>query len=361
MRVFNFNGGPAALPLPVLREVQEEFLDWHGTGMSIVENSHRAKEVAAMATEAQNLLLELLGLSSEQWAVAFCQGGASLQFAMVPLNFAPQGTVCDYIDTGLWSSKAFQEAKICGSGARFAASSKDADYTFIPSQYDYSEKPQYVYLTSNNTVRGTQWPSFPTGAPGPLVADVSSEFLSRPLDLTDFGLIFAGAQKNVAPAGLTIAVIRRSFAITGQTGLPHMLDYRTFIDNDSMYNTPPVFAIYVAGLVFKWLKNTVGGLKAMEAKNKAKAALLYSAIDNSGGFYSGTAQVGSRSPMNVTFRLSDSSLEKPFQEEAKKEGLVGLGGHRSVGGLRASLYNALDLDAVEALTGFMAEFKRKKG
>jgi phosphoserine aminotransferase len=360
MRVYNFNGGPAALPLPVLQEVQEEFLDWQNTGMSIVENSHRAKEVVKMADDAQVLLKDLLGLNDD-WAVAFCQGGASLQFAMAPLNFAPDGASCDYIDTGLWSTKAYQEALICGAGAKIAASSKNDDFTYIPGTFDFSSKPNYIYLTSNNTVRGTQWPNFPSSVPAPLIADVSSEFLSRPLDLTNFGLIFAGAQKNVAPAGLTIAIIRRDFALSGKKGLPHMLDYRTYIDNDSMYNTPPVFAIYVAGLVFRWLKKTIGGLKAMDALNREKAKTLYAAIDSSGGFYKGTAKETSRSIMNVTFRLIDASLDKPFQEEAKKEGLVGLGGHRSVGGLRASLYNALDLNAVKALTGFMAEFQRRRG
>jgi phosphoserine aminotransferase len=360
MRVYNFNGGPAALPLSVLERVQDEFLDWGGTGMSIVENSHRAKEVVAMAEAAQSDLRELLGLGPE-WAVLFCQGGASLQFAMVPMNFAPDGAQCDYIDTGLWSTKAYQEAAICSAGARFAASSKSDDYTYIPREYDFSPNPCYVYLCANNTVRGTQYQAWPVGAPAPLVADVSSEFLSKPMDLADFGLVFAGAQKNVAPAGLTIAIIRRDFAESGRQGLPHMLDYRTYINNDNMYNTPPVFAIYVAGLVFKWLLDEIGGLAAMEAKNRAKAAALYAAIDNSGGFYKGTARPDSRSLMNVTFKLPDSALEKPFQEEAKKAGLVGLGGHRSVGGLRASLYNALDQSAVSALTGFMAEFARARG
>jgi phosphoserine aminotransferase len=360
MRVYNFNGGPAALPLSVLEKVQAEFLDWGGTGMSIVENSHRAKEVVAMADQARADLMELLGLGPE-WAVLFCQGGASLQFAMVPMNFAPGGAVCDYVDTGLWASKAYQEAAICSAGARLAASSKDADYTFIPDKFDFSDNARYIYLCANNTVRGTQWPAWPSGAKAPLVADLSSEFLSKPVDLGGFGLVFAGAQKNVAPAGLTIAIIRRDFAETGAKGLPHMLDYRTYLNNDSMYNTPPVFAVYVAGLVFKWLRDDIGGLEAMGRLNRAKAEALYAAIDGSGGFYRGTARPGSRSAMNVTFKLPDPALEKPFVEEAKKAGMVGLGGHRSVGGLRASLYNALDQSAVSALTSFMAEFARRRG
>ncbi|MDR1870769.1 MAG: 3-phosphoserine/phosphohydroxythreonine transaminase [Deltaproteobacteria bacterium] len=359
MRVFNFNGGPAALPTPVLERVAAETLDWNGTGMSIMENSHRAKEVVAMAEETQADLLELLGLGAD-WKVLFCQGGASLQFAMIPLNFA-QGAECDYLDTGLWSTKAYQEAQICGAKPHIAASSKGDDFTYIPSEFNYSKAPKYVYFTSNNTVRGTQWPTFPKKAPAPLISDMSSEFLSRPLDLTDFVLIHAGAQKNVGPAGLTIVLIKPEWANTGAKGLPHLLDYRTYIEHDSMFNTPPVFAIYVAGLVFKWLKNDIGGLGNIQKLNAAKAKALYEAIDQSGGFYQGTARKDSRSPMNVTFRLVNADLDKPFLEEAKKAGMVGLNGHRSVGGMRASLYNAVDMAAVKTLIDFMAEFQKKRG
>jgi phosphoserine aminotransferase len=360
MRVHNFNGGPAALPLSVLERVRDEFLDWKGTGMSIVENSHRAKPVVAMAEEAESLLRELLGLTSD-WAVIFCQGGASLQFAMVPMNFGRKDVFCDYIDTGLWGTKAFQEAERCGVMARLAASGADDDYTHIPDEINYSLNPRYVYFCANNTVRGTQWAAPPALAPAPLIADVSSEFLSRPMDLSRFALVFAGAQKNLAPAGLTVALVKRDFAAHGNPGLPKMLDYRTYIDGESMYNTPPVFSIYVAGLVLKWLRDEMGGLAKMAQLNRAKAEGLYAAIDNSGGFYRGTARHDSRSLMNVTFKLPSADLEKRFQELALKEGLVGLGGHRSVGGLRASLYNALDRVAVEALVAFMAEFARKNG
>jgi phosphoserine aminotransferase len=313
-----------------------------------------------MSAEAQSILKELLGLNNE-WAAIFCQGGASLQFAMLPLNFAPDGAVCDYVDTGLWSTKAYQEAKICGANPHMAASSEEAKFTYIPREYDFSTSPKYVYLCSNNTVRGTRWPTFPTSAPAPLVGDFSSEFLSRPLDLTKFALVFAGAQKNVGPAGLTIVLVRRDFAQTSRQGLPHMLDYKTYIEHDSMYNTPPVFSIYVAGLIFKWIRDTVGGLSKMEALNQVKADRLYGYIDASGGYYRGTARVDSRSPMNVTYRLVKEELEKKFLEEAKKEGLVGLGGHRSVGGFRASLYNAVGIDAVESLVSFMDHFKAKNG
>jgi phosphoserine aminotransferase len=360
MRFHNFNGGPAVLPQVVLERVAEEMLDWQGTGMSIMEISHRSKEVAAMCAETQELVKSLLGLGPE-WAVAFCQGGASLQFAMLPLNFASDGGVCDYVNTGLWATKAFQEAMICGAAPHLAATSEAEAFTYIPKNFNFSASPKYIYLCSNNTVRGTRWPTFPVKTPGTLVGDFSSEFLSRPLDLTNFSLIFAGAQKNVGPAGLTIVLIRKDFAETGKKGLPHMLDYRTYIENDSMYNTPPVQAIYVANLVFKWLRDTIGGLQKMEALNEIKAKTLYDFIDNSSGFYQGTAKANSRSPMNVTFRLAKSDLEKAFLEQAKIEGLVGLGGHRSVGGIRASLYNALRLDEVQALTSFMKAFMEKNG
>ncbi|MDR1608897.1 MAG: 3-phosphoserine/phosphohydroxythreonine transaminase [Deltaproteobacteria bacterium] len=359
MRVLNFNGGPAALPVPVLERAAAEMLDWQGTGMSIMENSHRDKKVVAMAEETQAVLLELLGLGSE-WKVLFCQGGASLQFAMIPLNFAV-GEVADYIDTGMWSTKAYQEAEIVGAKPHLAASSKADDFTYIPREYKYSEKPRYVYLTSNNTVRGTQWPSFPQDAPAPLIADMSSEFLSRPLDLSKFALVHAGAQKNVGPAGLTIVLIRPDFAETARKNVPHMLDYRTYIEHDSMFNTPPVFAIYVAGLVFKWLRDEIGGLAKIQKLNQAKAEYLYNAIDQSGGFYRGTARVDSRSPMNVTFRLANPDLEKTFLDEAKKANMAGLNGHRSVGGMRASIYNAVDFQAVKTLVDFMAEFQKKRG
>jgi phosphoserine aminotransferase len=343
-----------------LDQIAAELYDWKGTHMSVMENSHRSREVADMSAEAQQLLKDLLHLGDD-WSVIFCQGGASLQFAMLPLNFAADGAVCDYVDTGLWSTKAFQEAKICGASPRLAASSEVENFTYIPSEFDFSSEAKYIYLCSNNTVRGTRWPSFPKNAPSPLVGDFSSEFLSRPLDLTNFSMVLAGAQKNVGPAGLTIVIIRNEFAETGKKGLPHMLDYRTYIKNDSMYNTPPVFPIYVAGLNFKWLKNTIGGLEKMEERNQAKASRLFGYIDNSGGFYRGTARHDSRSPMNVTFRLQREELEKPFLAQAKAAGLVGLEGHRSVGGVRASLYNALGMDAVEALISFMGDFVAKNG
>ncbi|MDR3155205.1 MAG: 3-phosphoserine/phosphohydroxythreonine transaminase [Deltaproteobacteria bacterium] len=358
-RVYNFNGGPAALPLPVLEEAAAELLNWRGTGMSILENSHRDKKVVAMALEAEDDLKSLLRLG-EDWKVLFLQGGASLQFAMIPMNFAPDGLPCDYVNTGMWSDKAYKEARLVGADARLAASSEDDGFTYIPDSFSFRLASRYVYLTSNNTVRGTQWKAFPSRPPAPLVADMSSDFLSRPLDLTDFALVHAGAQKNVAPAGLTIVLVRKDFALNGKKGLPHLLDYRTYIDSDSMYNTPPVFCIYVAGLVFKWLK-AQGGLDRVCLRNEAKAKRLYDAIDSSGGFYRGTAREDSRSLMNVTYRLPSPELEKKFLEEGKAQGLCGLGGHRSVGGVRASIYNAVPDAGVDALIAFMKDFQAANG
>ena len=359
-RVFNFNGGPAALPLPVLEEAASELLNWQGTGMSMMEISHRDKKVVAMAEETENDIKGLLGLGPE-WRAIFVQGGASLQFAMIPMNFAPEGQPADYINTGLWSDKAYKEAKLLGAAAGIAASSEAEGFTYIPDKFNFTPGARYIYLTSNNTVRGTEWRSFPKNPPAPLIADMSSDFLSRPLDLKDFALGLAGAQKNVGPAGLTIVLIRPEFAAEGKKGLPHLLDYRTYIESGSMYNTPPVYSIYIAGLVMKWLKNSCGGLSGIAAKNEAKAKRLYGAIDNSGGFYKGTAREDSRSLMNVTYRLPNPELEQKFIAEGKKLGLSGLNGHRSVGGIRASIYNAVPDEAVDALLGFMADFQKANG
>ena len=358
MRAHNFNGGPSALPLEVLEEAQANLLNWNGTGMSIMEQSHRHKKVVAMVAEAEADLRSLLGLNDE-WAVIFCQGGASLQFAMIALNFAGPGGHCDYINTGLWSTKAYKEAQICGAKPRLAATSEDDDFTHIPDVFDFDPQAKYAYLTSNNTVRGTQWASYPRNAPAPLIADMSSEFLSRPVDLDPFGLIYAGAQKNVGPAGVTVVALRRSLADKARLDVPSMLSYPIYIKNESMYNTPPVWAIYMAGLTFKWLKNTIGGLDKIEILNQEKSKIIYQTIDNSDNFYRGTAKLGSRSNMNLTFRLPTEELESKFKKEAEAEQLFGLGGHRSVGGIRASLYNAVPRESVEYLSEFMLEFKRK--
>ena len=360
MRVSNFNGGPGSLPLEVLEEAQRDLLDWRGTGMSIMENSHRDKKVVAMVSEAEADLRALMDLDDD-WAVIFCQGGASLQFAMIAMNFAGPGGRCDYINTGLWATKAYKEAQICGANPRLAATSEDDDFTHIPEVFDFDPGAKYIYLTTNNTVRGTQWHKFPVGAPATLVADMSSDFLSRPLNLDSFGFFYAGAQKNIGPAGVTVVALRREMADKARLDVPSMLSYPIYIKNASMYNTPPVWGIYICGLTFKWLRNTVGGLENMAALNQAKAEALYGAIDNSQGFYRGTARPGSRSAMNVTYRLPSEELDRRFKKEAQAEGLIGLGGHRSVGGLRASLYNAVTLEDVHKLIDFMAEFKRKNG
>jgi phosphoserine aminotransferase len=359
MRVANFNPGPGALPVPALEEAARDMLDWRGTGMSAMENSHRAKAVIAMVEEAEADLRSLLGLD-EEWAVIFCQGGASLQFAMVTLNFAGPAGHCDYINTGLWATKAYKEAKICGANPRLAATSEPDDFTHIPEVFDFDPAAKYVHLTANNTVRGTQWKHYPK-TPVPLMADMSSEFLSRPVELDRFSLIYAGAQKNIGPAGVTVAALRRELADRARLDVPSMLSYPTHIKNESMYNTPPVWSIYIAGLIFKWLRNTIGGLEAMAEINRVKAETLYQFIDRSGGFYRGTARPDSRSHMNVTFLLPSQELNDRFKKEAQAAGLDGLGGHRSVGGLRASLYNAVTQDDTNKLVEFMREFQRTRG
>ena len=359
MRMLNFNGGPGALPIPVLEEAARDMLDWRGTGMSVMENSHRAKDVIAMAAEAEADLRSILGLG-EEWAVIFCQGGASLQFAMVVLNFAGPGGRCDYINTGMWSTKAYKEARICGANPRLAATSESDDFNHIPEVFDFDPEAKYVHITANNTVRGTQYRRYPK-TPTPLMADMSSEFLSRPVEMDRFSLVYAGAQKNVGPAGVTIVALRRELADRARLDVPSMLSYPIYIKNESMYNTPPVWSIYVAGLTFKWLKNTIGGLQAVAELNRVKAETLYQALDQSGGFYLGTARPDSRSHMNVTFHLPSQELNDRFKKEAKAAGMDGLGGHRSVGGLRASLYNAVTLDDVNKLVEFMHEFQRAQG
>jgi phosphoserine aminotransferase len=359
MRVANFNPGPGALPVPVLEEAARDMLDWRGTGMSVMENSHRAKAVIAMVEEAEADLRSLLGLG-EDWAVIFCQGGASLQFTMVSLNFAGPAGHCDYINTGLWATKAYKEARIYGANPRLAATSEPDDFNHIPEVFDFDPEAKYVHLTSNNTVRGTQWKHYPK-TPAPLLADMSSEFLSRPVEVDRFSLIYAGAQKNVGPAGLTVVALRQELADRARQDVPSMLSYPVYIKNESMYNTPPVWSIYIAGLTLKWLRNTIGGLEAMAELNRVKAETLYQTMDNSGGFYRGTAHPGSRSQMNVTFHLPSSELNDRFKKESQASGLEGLGGHRSVGGLRASLYNAVTLADVNKLVEFMREFQRIRG
>lgn len=359
-RVYNFNPGPATLPLPVLEEIQRDLLDFAGTGMSILEVSHRSKEYEAVHLETEASMKELLGLGDD-YRVLFLGGGASLQFAMVPLNFLPAGATADYILTGSWSEKAYEEAARIGQ-VNIAASTKDTNYDRIPNPEEIrlSPNPAYVHITSNNTIYGTQWASLPSFGEIPFVADMSSDILSRRFDARKFALIYAGAQKNLGPAGVTVVIIRQDMLEKVPKHLPVMLRYDIHAKNNSLYNTPPAFAVYTVMLVLRWVK-AQGGLEAIEARNREKAALVYAAIDESGGFYRGHARPEARSLMNVTFRLPNEELEKAFLAEAKAAGLVGLKGHRSVGGMRASIYNAMPVEGCRLLAEFMRDFARRNG
>jgi phosphoserine aminotransferase len=358
-RIFNFNAGPAALPLPVLEEIQSGFLDFNGSGMSITEVSHRSKWFDDVINDTVARFRRLLQLDA-RYHILFLQGGASLQFCMAPMNLLPDDGSADYVDTGTWSTKAIKEARVLGKTVNVAASSEDKNYSYIPRSLSLDGQAAYVHITTNNTIKGTQWQSFPATGDIPLVADMSSDIMSRPFDAAPFGLIYAGAQKNIGPAGVCLVVIRDDMLARVPDTLPSMLKYTTFTAKNSMFNTPPCFAIYTIQLVLKWLEETVGGLAAMDALNRKKAALLYDLLDGS-GFYHGTAEADSRSLMNVTFRLPSEELEQRFVAEALDSGMGGLKGHRSVGGCRASIYNAVPLQAVETLAQFMEEFARRNG
>lgn len=364
-RPHNFNAGPAILPLPVLEEVQRDLLALPGVGLSILEISHRSKVFEAMLAEAESNLRRLLGLRDDHH-VLFLGGGASTQFSMVPANFLGDGSA-DYLVTGSWSAKATKEAERLGlqktNSVRRVYDGKAEGYVRAPrrEELDLAADARYVHLTSNETIHGVQFHSLPSTGDVPLIVDASSDFLSRPFDAAGCGLVYAGAQKNVGPAGATIVLVRPEMLERAATGLPTMLDYRTHAENHSNYNTPPVFAIYVVLLVTRWLLNEVGGLEAMALANRDKAALLYETIDASGGFYRGHAQTDSRSQMNVAFRLADPELEARFLAESSAAGFVGLKGHRSVGGVRASIYNAMPIESVRVLADFMREFQRANG
>jgi phosphoserine aminotransferase len=358
-RVFNFNAGPAALPLPVLEEIQAEFLDYKGTGMSITEISHRSKPFDAVINEAVARTKRLLNLGDD-YQVLFLQGGASMQFCMIPMNLALPGKPVDYINTGTWSTKAIKEAKILGLDVRVIASSEDKNFSYIPREYKVDPEAAYLHFTSNNTIKGTQWAEFPKAGKVPLICDMSSDIMSRSFDAAPFGLIYAGAQKNIGPAGTALVIVRQDMLERTPDNLSTMLKYATFAKENSMYNTPSCFTIYTINLVLKWLEEKVGGLAAMEKLNQEKGALLYGYMDQS-GYYQGTAEKDSRSLMNVTFRLPSEELEAKFVAEALKADLAGLKGHRSVGGCRASIYNATGKDAVQALVDFMKDFAKKNG
>lgn len=358
-RIYNFNAGPAALPLPVLEEIQAEFVNFKGSGMSVTEVSHRSKWFDEVIGDAVARVRRLMKLP-ESFHVLFLQGGASLQFCMIPMNLLPEGQSADYVNTGTWATKAIKEATIQGKTIKVVASSEDKNFSYIPKNISFSQDATYVHFTSNNTIKGTQWASFPGTGGVPLISDMSSDIMSKPFDPAPFGLIYAGAQKNLGPAGATLVIIRQDMLERVPEGLPTMLKYTTFVEKNSMFNTPPCFAIYTIQLVLKWLEETIGGLQNMAELNRQKADLLYQTIDKT-DFYAGTTEKESRSLMNVTFRLPTEDLEKAFVQKALENGMGGLKGHRSVGGCRASIYNSTSLEAVKTLVDFMEEFARKHG
>ena len=355
-RIFNFSAGPAALPQEVLEQAREELVNWRGCGMSVMEMSHRGKEYMGIQAEAEADLRELMGIPAN-YKVLFLQGGASSQFAMVPMNLYRGKASADYLNTGEWSKKAIKEAKKYGA-VNVVASSEDKNFTYAPTQDAWKLDPNaaFVHYTPNETIGGVEIFWTPETGNVPLVADMSSNILSRPIDVTKFGLIYAGAQKNIGPAGLTIVIVREDLLGETVKGTPTMFDYKVAADNDSMYNTPPTYAIYIAGLVFKMLK-AKGGIAAMEKTNRAKAKLLYDALDAS-SFYSSPVAVENRSLMNIPFTLKDAALDDEFIKGAKARGMVQIKGHRSVGGMRASIYNAMPIEGVQALVDWMKEFEK---
>jgi phosphoserine aminotransferase len=358
-RVFNFSAGPAVLPEEVLRQAADEMLDWCGTGMCVMEMSHRGKEFIAIAEEAERDLRDILSVPTN-YKVLFLQGGATLQFAMVPMNLLGEKRSADYIDTGEWSKKAIAEAKNFGA-VNIAASSADANFTYVPARSEWRLDPNaaYVHICTNETIGGVEFHWVPDTGNVPLVADMSSHILSRPVDVAKYGLIYAGAQKNIGPAGLVIVIVREDLLGRAPKGTPSLLDYKIHADAQSMWNTPATYSIYIAGLVFKWLQRQ-GGLAGMERKNMAKAALLYDYLGDSTLFRSPVREVD-RSRMNVPFTLRDSSLDQAFLAGAEERGMVQLKGHRSVGGMRASIYNAMPLEGVQRLVAYMKEFEAKHG
>lgn len=358
-RVFNFNPGPAALPLEVLQQAQAEMLDYRGTGMSVMEISHRSKEFEAIIQTAEADLRQLLGIPAN-YKVVFLQGGASLQFAMLPMNLRAAGASADYIVTGTWSKTAFKEAQKLGT-TRAAANTESGGFNDLPATLDLDPKAAYLHFTSNETIHGIEFSSEPLPPAGvPLVCDASSDFVSRPIDVSKYALIYAGAQKNAGPAGVVVVIARDDILERTPPNTPVMLDYKTLATSGSLHNTPPCYAIYIVDLTLKWAKG-LGGLQAIAERNQAKASLVYKTIDESGGFYRGHAKPAARSVMNIPFRLPAEDLEEAFASESKKNDLIGLKGHRSVGGMRASLYNALDIKAAEALTSFMRDFQKRHG
>lgn len=359
-RAHNFNPGPAALPLEVLRQAQEEFVDYKGIGMSIMEISHRSKEYEALNDETQKLLLELMNLPSG-YQVLFMGGGASTQFATIPLNFQAPGRTAHYVVTGSFSEKAYQEAQTLGE-ASIIASTKEAGFSRLPSVADIKVPADsaYLHLTANNTIEGSMFAEFPNTGDVPLIGDWTSGILAKPVDYSPFAMVYAGAQKNLGPSGVTVTVIRDDLLARANKNIPTILSYATHAKNSSLYNTPPVHTIYMVNLMLKWVKAN-GGVAALEKVNTDKAQLVYDVIDRSGGYYKGMIDKANRSIMNITWRMGSEELEKKFVKESEQNGFVGLAGHRSVGGLRASAYNAVPRESCEALAQFMLEFQRKNG
>ncbi len=359
-RIWNFSAGPAALPEEVLRQAQEELLDWQGAGCSVMEMSHRGKEFMSILAQAEADLRELMSIP-EQYKVLFLQGGATQQFAQIPMNLLA-GRSADYIVTGSWSKKAVKEAQRIGN-VRVAATTEDSGFTRLPTAEEIKLDPfaAYLHVCTNETIHGVEIPAERIADTGvPLVADMSSHILSRPVNVEKFGLIYAGAQKNIGPSGVTLVIVHRDLLGMAPLNIPTVMDYAVMAENGSMLNTPPTFGIYIAGLVFQWLKKQ-GGLAGIDAINAEKARILYECIDNSGGFYTNPVDPDCRSRMNVPFVLADAALDAPFLAAAKDAGVLGLKGHKSVGGMRASIYNAVSLDAVQALVGFMNDFAKRNG
>jgi phosphoserine aminotransferase len=360
-RAFNFNAGPAALPLSVLEHIREELLDYGGSGMSVMEMSHRSAEFEGINNRAEESLRRELAIPAD-YSVLFLQGGGSLQFAMVPMNFYMPGKPVDALHTGAWTAKAIEELKKIAE-VRLAASTEGDKFARVPRKDEIKLSPDasYVHMCTNNTIEGTQWTAMPDTGNVPLVADMSSDILSRPLDVNRFGLIFAGAQKNLGPSGVTVVIVRKDLVDKGSDKIAKILQYRTHAKEKSLYNTPPAFAVYVLGLVVDWV-GSQGGAAGIEKINSNKAKLLYDVLDGN-GYYKCPVEKESRSKMNIVFRVAggDEAVEKKFAKEGEAAGLIGIKGHRSVGGMRASLYNAVPVEAVEALVSFMKEFERKNG
>ncbi|GKU80270.1 3-phosphoserine/phosphohydroxythreonine transaminase [Paenibacillus sp. L3-i20] len=359
-RAYNFNAGPAALPLEVLQQAQEQFVDFQGAGMSIMEMSHRSPTYEQVNNEAQSLLRQLYGIP-DNYHVLFLQGGASTQFAMLPMNLLRDGHPAAYVHTGAWADKAIKESKLIGETVVAATTASD-NFMRMPSLSEIvvPSNASYLHLTSNETIGGTQFHEFPDTGDIPLIVDMSSDILSRPVDVSKFGVIYAGAQKNLGPSGVTLVIIRDDLAKDSPKSIPAMLRYDTHAKSNSLYNTPPSFSVYMVGLMLNWIKSK-GGVAQIEQFNRDKTKLIYDAIDGSGGFYQGCAQEQSRSLMNITFRLGNEELEKKFIKESEAEGFVGLKGHRDVGGLRASTYNAVPLESCQALAQFMTHFQKQNG